>query len=84
MLPPNINLPLSHDSLLFVRQGIPPEGEHHQPGAIDQHHSTAVLGVHSHNRDVYILDKSVLNVQNKKNKENESVLTLSAPVQGGA
>lgn len=58
-----INQPFSNNSFLLIRQGVLSEGEHHQPGAVHQHHRTAILWIYAHYRDVYILDKAILNMK---------------------
>lgn len=52
-----------HYSLLFISKRVLSEWQHHQLGAIHQHHSTAVLWVHTDHGDVQVLDKPILEIE---------------------
>ena len=54
--------PLSHQALVLVGQRVSAEGQHHQAGAVDEHHGAAPVGVHPHFGDVHVLHEAVLRV----------------------
>lgn len=53
-------LPLSHQPLVLVGEGVAAEGQDHQAGAVDQHDGAAPIGVHPHPGDVDVLHEAVL------------------------
>jgi len=52
--------PFSNAALLLIRQGVLPERQHHELGAVNQHHGAAILGIYADNWNMYVLDKTIL------------------------
>ncbi|TNN46237.1 hypothetical protein EYF80_043550 [Liparis tanakae] len=42
------------------REGVLPEGQHHELGAVNQHHGAAILGIDADDWNVYVLYKTIL------------------------
>lgn len=58
-------LPFAYYSFVLIRQGVPAEGQHHQPRAVDQHHGAAPVWIHPHFGDVDVLHEAVLREKNE-------------------
>lgn len=58
-------VPFSHSPLLLVGQRVLPEWQHHKLGAIYEHHSATILWIYPHDRNMYILYKTILEMKTK-------------------
>lgn len=57
------DIPFSNSTLLLISKSVLSEWQHHEPGAINQHDSTAVLWIYTDHRDVHILYKAILKTE---------------------
>lgn len=58
-------VPFSNSDLLLISEGVLPEGQHHELGAINEHHGAAILWVNPDNWDVHVLHKTILKMWNR-------------------
>lgn len=60
--------PFSNSEFLLISEGVLSEGQHHKLGAVNEHHSTAILWINPDNRDVHVLHKTILKMWQSRNK----------------
>lgn len=61
-----VSIPFSNSRLLLISERVLPERQHHELGAVNEHHGAAILWVHADNGDMHVLHETVLQKQRMK------------------